>query len=134
MLLTHDARVTVVLTTPPLLAGTAGGLNNRFAQDAYENGRYPVMHQIYEVALLGGWDDEGQGMEGGSKAHNLIKNILTHISNPCLKVMETVSWFRIVQVQNSLRQISDVRVRRFLEVLASIICIKWVYRCRQDYR
>jgi hypothetical protein len=38
------------------------------------------MHQIYEVALLGGWDDEGQGMEKGSKANNLNQNIALHIS------------------------------------------------------
>jgi hypothetical protein len=36
------------------------------------------MHQIYEVALLGGWDDEGQGMEKGSTALNIIQNIATH--------------------------------------------------------
>jgi len=38
------------------------------------------MHQIREVALLGGWDDEGQGMEKGSKALPFIKNVATHIS------------------------------------------------------
>jgi hypothetical protein len=64
----------------PCCAGTAGGRNNRFAQAAFKAGRYPIMHQIYEVALLGGWDDEGQGMEKGSKALPFIKNVATHIS------------------------------------------------------
>ena len=57
-----------------------GSLGVSVVPAAFEAGRYPTMHQIYEVALLGGWDDEGQGMEKGSKALTLIQNIATHIS------------------------------------------------------
>ena len=54
----------------------------QFARAAKENGCYPLLNQIAEVALVGDWDDRGHSGMTRSSENDLFHNVAVRYIKP----------------------------------------------------